>query len=179
MYWSVEADMSAVLLTATPKVLPTAGDLSSELRPPAALSDDQGDHFQISADGEMIRLVRLTGTANGSPLAALVPLDADANDRLAAIDRLLCALRGRPVPGDRRLTPQQRRRHLKMLQATDGHISGASYREIGRVIFGVDRVAAEVWKTSSLRASVISLVKDGRAMIAGRYRRLLRHRHTT
>jgi hypothetical protein len=177
VFWSVEADTSAVLLTQSPIMLPTAGNLSSELRDPAARSDDQGEHLLVSAGGQTIRLVRLAGVPAGTPLAALVPLDAAGHDRIAAIDRLLRGLQGRAVPHDRRLTPQQKRRHRQMLQATDGHLSGASYREIGRVLFGTDRVAAEPWKTSSVRASVIGLVKGGRAMIAGGYRQLLRHRH--
>jgi hypothetical protein len=176
VFWSAEADTSAVLLTQTPTVLPTAGNLSSELRDPAAKSDDQGAHLLLAVGDETIRLVRLAGVPTGTPLAALVPLDADGHDRIEAIDRLLRALQGRTVPADRRLTSQQKRRHRQMLQATDGHLNGANYREIARVIFGIDRVAAEQWKTSALRASVIGLIKGGRAMIGGGYRQLLRHR---
>lgn len=63
-----------------------------------------------------------------------------------------------------------------MLQAIDGHIDGASYRDIGKILYGQSRIAAEVWKTSALRDSTISLVRDGRAMIDGGYRSLLRQR---
>jgi hypothetical protein len=63
-----------------------------------------------------------------------------------------------------------------MLQATDGHRSGATYREIAEVIYGIERIRAEHWKTSALRDSVIGLVENGLAMIAGGYRQLLRHR---
>ncbi|RUV55965.1 DUF2285 domain-containing protein [Mesorhizobium sp. M5C.F.Ca.IN.020.14.1.1] len=124
-----------------------------------------------------MRLVRLPGATAGTPLAALVPLDGDGHDRIAAIDRLLRALQGRAIPDDRRLTFQQKRRHGRMLQATDGRMNGASYRQIAGAIFGADRVAAESWKTSALRASVIGLVQGGRIMIAGGYWQLLRHRH--
>lgn len=177
MFWSAEADTSAVLLTQSPIMLPTAGNLSTELRDPAARSDDQGEHMLLAVGNQTIRLVRLPGASAGTPLAALVPLDGDGHDRIAAIDRLLRALQGHAVPPDRRLTPQQKRRHRRMLQATDGHMNGASYREIAGVMFGPDRVAAESWKTSALRANVIGLVKGGQAMIAGGYRQLLRHRH--
>ncbi|WP_244743495.1 DUF2285 domain-containing protein [Mesorhizobium sp. L-8-10] len=176
MFWSAEADTSAVLLTQSPIMLPTAGNLSSGLRDPAARADDQGEHSVLAIGGQNARLVRLAGVPPGTPLAALVPLDADGHDRIEAIDRLLRALQGRAVPNDRRLTPQQKRRHRHMLQATDGRMNGASYREIAGVMFGADRVASEPWKTSSLRASVIGLVNGGRAMIAGGYRQLLRHR---
>lgn len=176
MFWSTEFDTSTVLLTHAPDIVPAVGNLSVELRETSARSDEQGVHFLLETGGQTIRLVRLAGVPTSTPLAALVPLDANGPDRIEALERLLCALRGRAVSDDRRLTPQQKRRHRHMLQATDGHINGASYREVAGVIFGVDRVTSEPWKTSTLRASVIGLVKDGQAMIAGGYRQLLRHR---
>lgn len=63
-----------------------------------------------------------------------------------------------------------------MLQAVDGRMSGASYREIADAIFGAARVADDPWKTSPLRDATIDLVKDGLSLIAGGYRRLLRRR---
>jgi hypothetical protein len=179
VFWSAEADTSAVLLAQMLIVLPTAGNLYSELREPAARADEDGTHFLFDAGGRTIRLVRLAGVPPGVPLVALVPLDADGHDRTVAIDRLLRALQGRTVPDDRRLTPQQKRRQRHMLQATDGRMNGATYREIAGVIFGVDRVASEHWKTSALRDATTALVKDGLAMIAGGYRTLLRHRRRT
>lgn len=176
MFWSAEADTSAVLLTQMPIVLPTAGNLYSALREPAASKDEDGAHMLFEAGGRTIRLVRLEGVPPDAPLAAIVPLDPDGFDRSEAIYRLLRALLGRAVPDDRRLTRQQKRRHRHMLQATDGRMSGATYRDIAGVIFGVDRVASEHWKTSALRDATTALVKDGLAMIAGGYRTLLRHR---
>lgn len=176
MFWSAEADTSVVLLTDLPITLPTAGNLSADLRDPAARSDDQGTHWSLTLEGRDFRLAYLGGMEGDRPLTALVPLDADGQDRLEAIDRLLRALTGRPVPPDRRLTAQQRQRHRLMLQATDGRLDGASYRDIAGVIYGADRIAADPWKTSSLRDSTISLVKDGLLMVAGGYRQLLRHR---
>jgi hypothetical protein len=63
-----------------------------------------------------------------------------------------------------------------MMQATDGRTNGASYREIATVFYGTARVGASPWKTSSLRATVIGLVRSGAAMIGGGYLQLLRHR---
>lgn len=176
MLWSAEADTSAVLLTHAPTILPAADNLLSELRETAARSDEQGVHFLLTAGEQTVRLVRLPGVPADMRVAALVPLDADGFDRIEAIDRLLRALQGRPVPGDGRLTRQQKRRHRHMLQATDGRMNGATYREIAGAIFGDGRVAAEHWKTSTLRVTTSALVKDGMAMIAGGYRTLLRHR---
>lgn len=176
MFWSAEADTSAVLLTQMPIVLPTAGNLYPALREPAARGDEDGAHLLFEAAGQTIRLLRLAGVPPDVPLAALVPLDADGFDRSEAIDRLLRALLGRTIPNNRRLTPQQKRRQRHMLQASDGRMNGATYRDIACVIFGVDRVASEHWKTSALRDATTALVKDGLAMIAGGYRTLLRHR---
>ena len=176
MLWSAETDTSAVLLTHAPTTLPTADNLFAELRETIALSDDQGVHFQLNTSGQTIRLVRLASVAADIPLAALVPLDPNGYDRIEAVDRLLRALQGRTVPADRRLTQQQKRRHRHMLQATDGHTNGASYRQIADVLYGIERIRAEHWKTSALRDSVIGLVEGGLAMIAGGYRQLLRHR---
>ena len=179
MLWSAEADTSAVLLTHAPAILPTADNLFTELRETNAVSDEQGVHFLLKASGQTIRLVRLAGVPADIPLAALLPLDPKGHDRIEAIDRLLRVLQGRTVPADRRLTQQQKRRHRHMLQATDGHFNGASYRQIADVIYGIDRIRAEHWKTSALRDSVIGLVEGGLAMIAGGYRQLLRHRRQT
>jgi hypothetical protein len=41
--------------------------------------------------------------------------------------------------------------------------------------YGLDQVAAEHWKTSALRDSVIGLAEGEAAMIAGGYLKLLRH----
>lgn len=176
MLWTPEADTSTVLLTLSPIILPAAGNLHGGLRSSPATSDDHGTHMQLAAGTGSIRLVRLAGATEGSPLAALVPLDADGFDRIEAIERLLRALLGRSVPGDGRLTPQQKHRHRLMMQATDGRMNGATIREIAGVLFGEDRVAVEHWPTSTLRVTTSTLVRDGMAMIAGGYRSLLRHR---
>lgn len=176
MFWSAEANTSIVLLTHLPIVLPTGGNLSSKLRDPAARLDEQGAHMLLTVGPQHIRLLHLAEVPPGTPLAALVPLDGDGHDRIAAIDRLLRFLQGRPISPERGLTRQQKRRHRLMLQAMDGHMNGAHYREIAIVIFGAERVAAEPWKTSTLRASIIGLVKGGHAMIHDGYRQLLRHR---
>lgn len=110
------------------------------------------------------------------PVAALVPLGADGLDRIDAVARLWRAFNNKPVSPDGRLTSQKRRRLRLMLQAVDGRTDGASYREIADTVYGASRVAQDPWKTSALRDSTIDLVKDGFALIAGGYRKLLRHR---
>lgn len=118
----------------------------------------------------------LPGVEPGASIAALIPFDDDLPSRIEALNRLWHAQRGKPVPPDTRMTRQQRGRLRLMLQACDGRNWGASYRDIAEALFGIERVAADPWKTSPLRDRVIGLVEGGTGLIAGGYLRLFRHR---
>lgn len=66
-------------------------------------------------------------------------------------------------------------RWVMMLRVHDAVASGASQREIARVLFGAERVEAEsVGGSESLRSRVRRLVRDARGMARGGYRSLLR-----
>lgn len=60
-----------------------------------------------------------------------------------------------------------------MLRALDGHLAKASYRAIAQQLFGHERLNREPWKTSSLRAMTIRLVRGGIGLMRGGYRKLL------
>lgn len=136
----------------------------------------EGTYLTLRRYAPGIRAIILPGVGPDAPLAALIPLDRDGLDRIEAFGRLYRGLQRLPVPPDRRLTAQQRRRLKNMLRAVDGRTHGAGYREIAEAIYGPASVATYPWKTSPLRDSTMDLVRDGRAMIAGGYRKLLRHR---
>ena len=108
--------------------------------------------------------------------AAVVPLGLEGFDRLEAVHRLLASLHQRAIPPDTRLTPQQRLRIRRMLQAHDARQSGATQKEIARGIFRTGDLSRDEWQVHSTRYAVIGLLKDARALVAGGYRRLLRHR---
>jgi len=135
----------------------------------------QGSHA-IHHDGIPTQLLLLPGSEGNRSLAALIPLDSQMLGRVEALIRFWRGHLKRPVSPDTRMTVQQRRRLRLMMQAADGRSNGASYREIATVFYGIERVGANPWKTSSLRDSVIGLVKSGAAMIGGGYLQLLRHR---
>jgi hypothetical protein len=177
VYWSPEIDTSVVLLTTAPSVSPSDSNFSAFLNDTDEHADDQGDHSRHDlGDGHHLHILRLTGIEVDQPLAAIIPLDLDGFDRVEALMRLLKALHGRAVPPDTRLTPQQLRRARQMLQAVDGHMNGATHRDIAAAIYGAEDIADEVWKSSSRRYATIDLIRDGLAMIAGGYRKLLHHR---
>lgn len=174
--WSEAADTAVLRLVA---VAPPSWAGVANLR--AFLSGDlriaaNELHILLRGIGPDLHLITDAACKPDDPLAVLIPLDCDGLDRLAALDRLLRHLNGYKVPPDRRITPQQRRRLKAMLRAADGREHGASQREIAEVVFGIERVAEEHWRTSPLRDTVRDLLKDGAAMIAGGYRRLLRFR---
>lgn len=141
----------------------------------AAVSLSADGHTYVLFDlgnGERLQLVH-DGVA---PAAAIIPLGLDGLDRLESIHRFLAALHGRAVPPDTRLTRQQRARLRRMLQAIDGYRAGATRQEIAQVIFRIGPIGRDEWQTSSVRYAVKTLIKDARAMIAGGYLKLLRHR---
>lgn len=127
-------------------------------------------------DGQHVHLVVPEGTPADAPVAALVPLGCDGFDRIEAIMRLLASLHGRNPPPDTRLTNQQRARARRMLQAFDGRRAGATQKEIAEVLFQTGKLTRDEWQAASQRHAVMGLLKGAQAMIAGGYRKLLRHR---
>ncbi|MFZ5610285.1 MAG: DUF2285 domain-containing protein [Pseudomonadota bacterium] len=149
--------------------LPDVGLLST-------LSPDLIADRKPDADGlSWVRLhdgVELVGDLTGErPVGILIPFDSDWGVRLAAADRLYRQIAGREV--DASITRQRRERLKRALRTIDGRQSGASYRAVATTFFGADRVAAEPWKTSSLKAQVARLASYGRMMIDRGYRQLL------
>jgi hypothetical protein len=176
VYWQPETDPGTVILTARPAFAEQEPIPLPEVDKDSARHDLTGLSLRIDVGAASARLLLIDGAQPGMPLSALIPLDESCADRIAALTRLSKLLRDRPPIADARLTAQRRRRLRRMLQAVDGHLSGAAYREIANTIYGTSRVAADPWKTSALRDSVITLVRDGRALISGGYRTLLRQR---
>lgn len=148
-------------------------------RPPANwrvhLSEDGADTDFRFALGNGQHLQILDGTIEEGSVA-VVPLNIEGFDRIEAIRRFLSALHGRAIPPDTRLTRQQWIRQRKMLRAYDGERSGAIQQEIAEVIFGIDRLDRDDWQASEIRHKIKTLLRDARAMVAGGYRKLLRHR---
>ena len=166
VFWLPAAAPAVVqLITALPDI-----DLT------AAIPLENITDRKIDADGvSWVRLedgTNLVGEQVGDrPVGFLLPLDGDWPVRLAAADRLYRQLVDGNV--DPPVTQQRRERLKRALRTIDGRQSGASYRAVATVFFGADRVAAEPWKTSSLKAQIARLATHGRRMIDHGYRQLL------
>jgi hypothetical protein len=132
-----------------------------------------GEHFILRSGRDEHQLWIPDPPLAGSALAAIVSLDDDEPRRAAAAMRFWRHATGQRLGADPP-TPKRRQRIDHALRALDGHLSGASYRDIAESLFGSDRVAAEPWKTSPLRDATIRLVRGSLALMRGGYRRLLR-----
>lgn len=171
--WSPLANPAVLMLGATPDFLTTSSAALSAV-PVDVINGPEGA-YGACRDGDGQYLI-LADTSPDAPSAIILPLDDDLPDRLEAVLRLWHMLAAKPARRDPRMTPYQRRRFRLMMQAADGNANHATYREIAIAIYGEDRVRAEPWKTSALRASVIALVRSAITLIDGGYQDLLRHR---
>lgn len=177
IFWRPELVASVLLLEAAPSVFLTAKrfdqlDLThATLHAPQsgeaaiALADPDGDHHLV---------VNTIGPAER--LAVMLPLDDSFHIRIEAALRFQRHLFGRaagPLPRALTLTPRHRLRLVRMVRALDGRSAGATYREIAGVLFDRQWQSATEWKTSSIRAQTIRLVKDAQTMTLGGYLRLL------
>jgi hypothetical protein len=140
-----------------------------------AIQGPDGRHVVLE-DRDGAHRLWLRGVRPGAPMAALVPLDDDVLHRLTGLLRLRRRLDGRPaghIPRAWTITARLRQRLVPMVRALDGHLAGASYREIAHALNGPGAIG-DGWKTSSRRGQAIRLVKDGLATMEGGYRKLLR-----
>ncbi|WP_246688460.1 MULTISPECIES: DUF2285 domain-containing protein [unclassified Mesorhizobium] len=135
--------------------------------------DEVGLHMRSSPGGTQLAL--RGATKQGEPLAAIIPLDDMAQDRLEAIERFIRSIHRQHLP-DARLTAAQRRRLGHMLRCLDGREQQASHFEVATVLFGRRLVSAADWHDSAFRYQTHRLVRDGVKMVERGYRQLLRAR---
>jgi hypothetical protein len=177
IFWRPEFVASVLMLEAAPAVFRTARRLEQLDLTDATLhahrddgsaiilADPDGDHYLIA-----------DAISPAQPLAVLIPLDDSFHIRAEAALRFQRRLFGRaagPLPRALTLTPRHRLRLVRMVRALDGRSAGATYREIAWVLFNRQWQSATEWKTSSIRAQTIRLVKDAHTMMRGGYLRLL------
>jgi hypothetical protein len=177
VFWRPETYARTIVLTPAPAHGRGAFVYRPEAWPGAYVEREASDgrHAILTTASGAHRLWMPAPISPGSAVACVVPLGADAAHGAAAILSFWRVLTGAgltgPPPADARL-----RRARLSLQALDGRHEGASYRALAERLFGVQRVAAEAWRTSSLRDATIRLVRTGQLFSDGQYRRLLGYR---
>lgn len=131
---------------------------------------------RLTEDGRHLRLENglqlfLRGDARpDGPLVVVLAFDRDYGLRVQAAD----ALHRKAGPSRGGLPASRRRRLEQALRALDGVREDVSYRTIAKTLFGEAAIDREPWKTSSVRATTIRLVRLGQRMMRGDYLRLLR-----
>lgn len=177
MFWLPEEDTGSVILIPAPVFIATDSTLPSSPARSADLPTEHSLHLLHDLrNGQRLHLVLPADGSADQPLSAVIPLGIEGFDRMEALARLLASLHGRAIPPDTRLTRQQLARARRMLQAVDGQRAGASQLDIAKVIFRLKPIRRDDWQTAPERYATMDLIKDGLAMIAGGYRKLLRHR---
>lgn len=172
-------DTSTVLLAEVPSIPGVDIDrrLGSIKRDRLPIEGAEMDFHLDLGNGQQLQILDYA-VEDDANVVAIVPLGLDGFDRIEAVRRLLSALHGRAVPPDTRLTRQQRARLRRMLQAFDGFRAGATQQEIARALLNIGQLDRDEWQASSARHVIKSLLRDARSMVAGGYRKLLRHRRS-
>jgi hypothetical protein len=137
---------------------------------------DDGRYLLLGARPDSSAAMVLPGAKPDGTLVAVLPLDRDVPYRADALVRLWRRLTGK-LPGRAAdgLSTARRKRLVLSLRAVDARRAGANRREIAEVLFGAETVPGGVaFDDHHLRSRTSRLIRDGLAMIAGGYRKLLR-----
>jgi hypothetical protein len=172
--WLPHLDPALILIAPAPQEFSSA----SRLRLTASFERRTAEGTFVVFGQGLDRLpALLVGSAGAAtPIAALIPFDADFAARTDAALRFWRVATGRPQADSRHLTVQRRRRLVLTLRALDGQLAGETYRGIAQGIFGSTRVpATSAWKTHDLRDRTIRLVRAGIRLMRGGYLDLLRY----
>lgn len=171
IHWLPAVDPRVVRLLADP-----TGSATLTLTPETDRAAVDGRYLRLGSHLDPVAAILLPGATPAQALAAIVPLDPEVPLHVEGLLRLWRRLRGHPTtaPPDE-LTPIRRKRLVQSLRAVDARRAGANRREIAEVLFGSETVPDGVaFDDHHLRSRTSRLIRDGLAMIAGGYRKLLK-----
>lgn len=140
------------------------------------LAPDGIQHVELSDGGWALQLCA-SGASVFDPVNLMTDAVIDPRRLRARLDALACLnellAKGKFPSWSRSDDPRGRRLRV-VLQALDGWLAGASYREIAIALFGESRVEAD-WRDprDHLRDRVRRAIRRGRALTDGGYRMLL------
>ena len=114
------------------------------------------------------------GADPSAPVGLVIAIGSDTDDRIETVSRFWSALQKNKPREDPRATPQRRHRLRQMLRAIDAWMEAVPYRRIAAVLFPDDDIEARSWVGNPVRETTIRLVRDGKSLVNGGYRALLR-----
>lgn len=140
----------------------------------------------LHADGAQLSLITRWGPhsarlvingelCEGDSFAYVLPAGPGLDARLHDLERHLAALKtAKAVSNPAHARPSRGALvHMRTLQALDAMLAGATHREIASAVFGSQQVTTRWHPDSELRAQVRHLVRRGRQLMHGGYRKLL------
>ncbi|MDP1953267.1 MAG: DUF2285 domain-containing protein [Polaromonas sp.] len=131
-----------------------------------------GPDLALTADlsAQRMRLSLSGALADGAAYAGAVPLTSQLRGELAAFNAQAQALEGHaPQVDPARPITRAALLHLRALQALDASQAGASHRDIGQALFGLEAVILRWHEDGELRAQVRHLLRRAEAFMAGGY----------
>lgn len=171
--WLPSQNSRLVMLTSMPPGM-FGGPTLREGRPATIRVASEGTYADLRALVQPQGALISHPILQDAPMAVVLPLDALFDERVDAARRVWRALAGQHQVPRPTFTAQRRRRLKLLLRALDASLLEIGYREIAHGLFG-DRVPDDAsWRTHTLRATTIRLVREGRALMRGGYLRLLR-----
>ena len=175
VFWNPDDYAKVVILEPAPSAVGARSFILANFPEQLIRHDaEDGAHVMVQIGRIWFQLWVIAASDRHTPLAAVLPLDTSVGYRAEATLRLWRLLaHGEARSGD---TARKNEKFVNALRALDAKLDGASYRVIAEALFGPDRIKSEVWKTSSHRDTVIRLVRNGIAMMRGKYRSLLHRR---
>jgi hypothetical protein len=176
MLWDVNVLPTATLLTAAPPATESVLHFDALPSPAFSVDREDGRHMLWRETHDGGRIWILPNTSPNAPVAAVIPFDKHLPQRLEGVLGLWRHLTGAATkPAVSPLTGQQRHRMILMLRALDGRQQHATYRDLAATLLDPDvRLQSRSdWLTSSRRAQIVRLVKDGIRRRDGGYRDLL------
>lgn len=138
----------------------------------------EGDRLAMTCElaGHVLRAAIPTALEDGMAYAYAVRAGSRLGERWRAVEKDLAlweAAGAEPAAIARRRPGQAALAHPRVLQALDGILAGATHRAVAEVLFGCSTVAERWVEDSDLRAQVRRLIRRGKMLMRGGYRRLL------
>jgi len=129
--------------------------------------EQEGALWRLSLNGEL---------GEGAPFDFVLPAGRHTVSLWPLASRLTSQLESRRRSKHCRRSRRPTREslmHLRTLQALDGEAAGATHREIASAVFSADQVFQRWSPDSELRAQLRHLLRRGRRLVDGGYKRLL------
>lgn len=173
--WSAAVDASVLQVMALP-----VEDQQTEpfdlVRSPVGATVVRGEHREhvlLGSGAGAFRLDVAGGSLLDGPVALMHDLAGlvDVEPALVALRRFLEFRRTGQLPADPPAS-QRLRRQVLALRVHDALSMGASIRDVGVMLFGLERVGQE-WAGEALKSQCRRLIAMARDMAAGGYRELL------